>query len=192
MALTLRSREPLPPASSLSWVRAGVQIRDEATYRAIVNPLKLVDYGRRFGCWSANKWRRSPLKLILLVDDSRFVRMATEKALSRAGYSVVTASDGEEALRIASSRIPDLILLDMLLPRLGGVEVLQALQKSPLTASIPVIVLSSLPQKNEAKLLTEGATAYFEKSKMELDQNAESLIHIVKRTLELVKGGQPA
>jgi CheY-like chemotaxis protein len=118
--------------------------------------------------------------------------MATEKALSRAGYSVVTASDGEEALRIASSRIPDLILLDMLLPRLGGVEVLQALQKSPLTASIPVIVLSSLPQKNEAKLLTEGATAYFEKSKMELDQNAESLIHIVKRTLELVKGGQPA
>jgi CheY-like chemotaxis protein len=133
-----------------------------------------------------------PLKLVLLVDDSRFVRMATEKVLSRAGYSVVTASDGEEALRIASSRIPDLILLDMLLPRLGGVEVLQALRKSPLTASIPVVVLSSLPQKNEAKLLTEGATAYFEKSKMELDQNSESLIQIVKRTLELVKGGQPA
>ncbi len=124
------------------------------------------------------------MKSILLVDDSRFMRRATEKALARAGYSVVTASDGEEALRIARARIPDLILLDMLLPRLGGVEVLLALRKGPLTASIPVIVLSSLPQKNEAKLLMEGATAYFEKSKMELDQNAESLLHIVKRTLE--------
>lgn len=132
------------------------------------------------------------MKLILLVDDSRFVRMATEKALSKAGYGVVTASDGEEALRIASSKIPDLILLDMLLPRLGGVEVLQALRNNHLTASIPVIVLSSLPQKNEAKLLLEGATAYFEKSKMELDQNAESLIQIVKRTLEFVKKSQPA
>lgn len=132
------------------------------------------------------------MKLILLVDDSRFVRMATEKALSRAGYGVVTASDGEEALRVASSRIPDLILLDMLLPKLGGVEVLQALRKNHLTASIPVIVLSSLPQKNEAKLRMEGATAYFEKSKMELDQNAESLIHIVKRTLEFGKKTQPA
>ena len=47
-----------------------------------------------------------PLKLILLVDDSRFVRMATEKALSKAGYGVVTASDGEEALRIASLKFP--------------------------------------------------------------------------------------
>lgn len=132
------------------------------------------------------------MKLALLADESRFVSMATEKALSRAGYSVVTASDGEEALRIGSSRIAGLILLDMLLPRLGGVEVVQALRKSPLTASIPVVVLSSLPQKNEAKLLEEGATAYFAKSKMELVQNAESLIPIVKRTLELVKGGHPA
>jgi CheY-like chemotaxis protein len=118
--------------------------------------------------------------------------MATETALSKAGYCVVTAGDGEEALRIASDRIPDLILLDMLLPRLGGVEVLKALRKNQLTASIPVIVLSSLPQKNEAKLLVDGATAYFEKSKMELDKNAESLIQLVTTTLELVKKGQPA
>ncbi len=110
--------------------------------------------------------------------------MANERALARAGYKVVTASDGEEALMIAHARIPDLILLDMLLPKLGGPEVLHALRKDPLTASIPVIVLSSLPQKNEAKLMKEGATAYFEKSKMELDQHAESLLHIVKITLE--------
>jgi len=124
------------------------------------------------------------LKSILLVDDSRFMRTANEKALARAGYSVVTASDGEEALRIAYARIPDLILLDMLLPKLGGAEVLQALRNNPLTTSIPVIVLSSLSQKNEAKLKQDGATAYFEKSRMELDQHAESLLQIVKRTLD--------
>ena len=63
------------------------------------------------------------MKSILLVEDSRFLRLANEKALVRAGYSVVTASDGEDALRIAYVRPPDLILLDMLLPKLGGAQV---------------------------------------------------------------------
>ncbi len=123
------------------------------------------------------------MKLILLVEDSRFLRRATEQALARAGYSVVTASDGEEALRIAYVRIPDLILLDILLPRLGGEEVLNSLKNNPPTAHIPVIVLSSLSQKNEDKLKKIGATAYFEKSKLEVDRNSESLIHLVKRVL---------
>ncbi|MGC2170260.1 MAG: response regulator [Candidatus Sulfotelmatobacter sp.] len=56
------------------------------------------------------------MKSILLVDDSKFMRTANEKALSRAGYEVVAASDGEEAPRMAQGRVPDLILLDMLLP----------------------------------------------------------------------------
>jgi CheY-like chemotaxis protein len=124
------------------------------------------------------------VKLILLVDDSRFQRMANERALSRAGYNVVTASDGEEALLVAQVRIPDLILLDMLLPKLGGGEVLRALKGNPLTATIPVIVLSSLPQTNEVKLIKAGATAYFEKSKMQQDQSSEALLHIVKTTLD--------
>jgi len=124
------------------------------------------------------------LKLILLVDDSRFMRMANEKALAKAGYTVFTASDGEEALVIARARIPDLILLDMLLPKLGGLEVLQELKKGALTAAIPVIVMSSLPQKNEAKLMKAGATAYIEKSTMELDRRSESLLNIVKTTLD--------
>jgi CheY-like chemotaxis protein len=124
------------------------------------------------------------MKLILLVEDSRFLRLANERALVRAGYNVVTASDGEEALRIAFARIPDLILLDVLLPKLGGVEVLHALRNDARTVLIPVIVLSSLPQKNENKLKEAGATAYFEKSQLGLDQHSESLINIVKRTLD--------
>jgi CheY-like chemotaxis protein len=131
------------------------------------------------------------LKSILLVEDSRFLRRAIEQVLVRAGYKVLTAGDGEEALRIAYSRIPHLIVLDMLLPKLGGPEVLQALKGSALTAHIPVIVLSSLSQKNEAKLKQAGAVAYFEKSKLELDQHSESLLQIVKRTLDSIadRGG---
>ncbi len=130
-----------------------------------------------------------PLKSILLVDDSRLIRMANQNALARAGYSIVTAGDGEEALRIAHATLPDLILLDMLLPKLGGPEVLRALRKDPITASIPVIVLSSLPQANEAKLIGEGANAYFEKSKLELDQHGDLLVCIVKETLERAAAG---
>ena len=129
------------------------------------------------------------LKSILLVEDSRFLRMAIEQVLVRAGYKVLTAGDGEEGLRIAYSRIPHLIVLDMLLPKLGGPEVLQALKGSALTAHIPVIVLSSLSQKNEAKLKQAGAVAYFEKSKLELDQHSASLLQIVKRTLDSIADG---
>jgi CheY-like chemotaxis protein len=124
------------------------------------------------------------MKSILLVEDSRLLRLANERALVKAGYSVVTAGDGEEALRIAYATVPDLILLDMLLPTLGGVQVLQALKSNEITALIPVVVLSSLPQKNECKLKKEGATAYFEKSQLDLGQNSESLITIVKKTLD--------
>jgi CheY-like chemotaxis protein len=125
---------------------------------------------------------RISVKSILLVEDSRFLRVASERALLKAGYSVRTASDGEEALRMAHERVPDLILLDMLLPKLGGPEVLQALRNSPLTALVPIIVLSSLSQTNEGKLKREGATAYFEKSKLEVGNNSEPLVQIVKRT----------
>jgi CheY-like chemotaxis protein len=123
------------------------------------------------------------MKSILVVEDSRFLRLANERALVRAGYSVVTAADGEEGLRMACQNVPDLILLDMMLPKLGGPEVLQALRQEPLTAQVPVIVLSSLSQRNEAKLKEAGATAYFEKSRLDLDSHSEVLVQVVRRTL---------
>ncbi len=76
---------------------------------------------------------------VLLVEDSKFLRMANEHALSRAGYQVSTAADGEEALQVANHDLPDIILLDMLLPKISGPEVLKALKKNPATRNIPVI-----------------------------------------------------
>ena len=107
---------------------------------------------------------------VLLVEDSKFLRLANERVLTKAGYEVCTAEDGEAALRLANEKRPDVILLDMMLPKLSGPEVLRALKKDPLTTSIPVIVLTSLSQKNEEKLLGEGAEAYFEKSSLDLDK----------------------
>ena len=84
---------------------------------------------------------------ILIVDDSRFLRLANERALLKAGHQVLTASDGEEGLRLGIEHQPDLIVLDMLLPKLSGPEVLRALRKNLRTATIPIMVLTSLPSE---------------------------------------------
>jgi DNA-binding response OmpR family regulator len=126
---------------------------------------------------------------ILIVDDSRFLRIANERALMKAGYEVITAADGEEGLRLAQEQKPDLVVLDMLLPKLSGPEVLRALRKHPETASIPVMVLTSLPQSNEQKLIDEGATSYFAKSGLMVDQGPGMFVETVERMLTKVKAG---
>ncbi len=103
---------------------------------------------------------------VLLVEDSKFQKLANERMLSKAGYSVLNASDGEDALRLAREKIPDIVLLDMLLPKLGGREVIRALRNDAPTAHIPVLVFSSLSQANELKLTEEGAAGYFSKSRL--------------------------
>jgi CheY-like chemotaxis protein len=103
---------------------------------------------------------------VLLVEDSKVQKLAYERILHKAGHLVINAGDGEEAVRVAQEESPDLILLDMLLPKLSGPEVLHALKQDPTTARIPVMVLSGLPQCNEAKLRFEGAASYFEKSRL--------------------------
>jgi CheY-like chemotaxis protein len=113
---------------------------------------------------------------LLLVDDSKFLRIATERALARAGYEVFTATDGEEALRVARERKPDVILLDMLLPKLTGPDVLKILKNDAATAEISVVVLSGLSQKNAVRLKQDGACAYLEKSAMELDKGCDGLL----------------
>jgi len=113
---------------------------------------------------------------ILLVDDSKFLRLATERALARAGYDVSTSTDGEHALEMARERMPDVILLDMLLPKMTGPDVLKALKKDPVTAGIAVVVLSGLSQKNAARLQQDGACAFLEKSALGLDKGAETLL----------------
>jgi CheY-like chemotaxis protein len=104
---------------------------------------------------------------ILVIDDNLHLQIIFKKLLVSAGYRVQLAGDGEEGVRIAFRDKPDVILLDMLLPKLGGVEVLRTLKQAPITKQIPIIALSALPRSNEAKLLREGAVSYLEKSRLD-------------------------
>jgi DNA-binding response OmpR family regulator len=120
---------------------------------------------------------------ILIVDDSRLLRIATERTLVRAGHEVITAADGEEGLRLALESKPDLVVLDMMLPKLSGQEVLQQLRTHPSSASTPVIVLTSLPESNREKLLGEGASLYFEKSLLRLENGSGPLLDAIETLL---------
>jgi len=120
---------------------------------------------------------------VLLIDDSKFLRRANEMAFTRAGYSVLAAADGEEGLRVAQNQHPDVIVLDMMLPKISGPELLHKLRQDARTARIPIIVLSSLPQSNEAKLIGEGAVAYFEKAKLGVDSGSSTLVRAVQSAL---------
>ena len=113
---------------------------------------------------------------ILLVDDSKFLRMATERALLRAGYDVSTATDGMQAIELARTEQPDLILLDMLLPKMTGLDVLKALKKDPVTRGIAVVAFTGLLQKNFERLKKDGAAAFLDKADLGLDRGSEGLL----------------
>jgi len=125
----------------------------------------------------------TPSTKVLLVEDSMFLRLANERVLARAGYDVSTAGDGEEGLRMAFEGLPDIILLDMMLPKLSGPDLLRKLKEDSRTAAIPVVILTSLSQKNEERFLQEGAAAYFEKSRLELDKSSDLLVATVESVL---------
>lgn len=123
------------------------------------------------------------MRRILLVEDNRFLRKAAEATLRRHGFDVLTAQDGEEALRLARAEAPDLVLLDMIMPKLQGFEVLRMLKQDPATRPIPVIVLSNLGQESDVKQALEaGAVAYLVKASLTLEE-------LVKRVEEVLKGG---
>jgi CheY-like chemotaxis protein len=118
---------------------------------------------------------------ILLVEDSKFLRLATGRALTRAGYEMSFAGDGDEALLMAAEKLPDLILLDMMLPKMSGPDVLKALKKEPETATIPVVVLTGLSQTNAERLRGDGAYAFLTKTELALNQGAEPLLAALRK-----------
>ena len=88
---------------------------------------------------------------ILLVDDSELTLMLEKTVLSSENYDVMTARDGQEALAIAERELPDLILLDILMPGMDGFEVCSALRKNAKTKDIPIIMLSVKGQEDQIK-----------------------------------------
>lgn len=118
---------------------------------------------------------------ILLIDDSRFMRLANQRALTHAGHEVIGRDDGEQGLEVAIQIQPDLILLDMMLPKLSGPEVLKALKENPRTRYIPVIVLSALSDKNKERLMREGAADFIAKSDDMMAHDSIELVRMVEK-----------
>ena len=135
----------------------------------------------------SNTWKLRRFVKILLVEDSTFLRKATERALITGGYEVVSSSDGEQALRLAREHRPALILLDVMLPKMSGQDVMKVLKNDPDTAAIPVMMLTGLSRKNAKQLEKEGASGFFEKSDSMLGKGPESLLASVDQLLKKTK-----
>jgi len=102
---------------------------------------------------------------VLIVDDDAFLSGIYATKLELEGFAVAAARDGDEGLKAALKEIPDLILLDVLMPKLDGFEVLKRLKAEPATKNIPVIMLTNLGQKEDIeKGLEEGAVDYLIKA----------------------------
>lgn len=102
---------------------------------------------------------------ILLVEDDIPLRDMYETRLKYEGYQIETASDGEEALAKAVKEKPDLILLDIMMPKVSGFDVLDILKNTESTKEIPVIIITVLEQEsNKVKGLVSGAEDYIIKS----------------------------
>lgn len=86
---------------------------------------------------------------VLIVEDDRFLRDLIQQKLIKEGFEVVSAVDGEEALKMVVEKPPQLVLLDLILPGVDGFEVLRRLRADTNTAKLPVIVLSNLGQKED-------------------------------------------
>jgi two-component system alkaline phosphatase synthesis response regulator PhoP/two-component system response regulator VicR len=103
-------------------------------------------------------------KKILVVDDERPIVRLVQVNLEHAGYEVVTAYDGKEALEKVEQEKPDLIILDVMMPQMDGFEVMQRLQANPKTRDIPVIMLTAKAQDADVfRGWQSGVTLYLTK-----------------------------
>jgi len=120
-------------------------------------------------------------KKILFVEDEPNLQKAISEVLVQEGYKVLKAADGEEGLKVAQTEKPHLILLDLILPKKDGFEVLKELKADEKTKDIPVVVLTNLEGIGDVeKALSLGATTYLVKANYEL----EDVLKTVKSQLK--------
>jgi DNA-binding response OmpR family regulator len=117
---------------------------------------------------------------ILVVEDDELLSHMYERMFGDNGYKVSVAIDGEDCLAQAKRHRPDVILLDVLMPKLDGLTTLKRLKADPKTASVPVLVISSLTDSATAHLaLKLGAAKFIQKS----DQRPKQVVEIVQEVV---------
>ena len=117
---------------------------------------------------------------ILIVEDETTLHKSLEEFLESEGHEILGAFDGEKGIELAKSKKPDLILLDVILPKKDGYEVLDEFKKDEKTKNIPIIILTNLESAEDIqKAFDKGATTYLVKS----DYKLEDIATKVKETL---------
>lgn len=130
---------------------------------------------------------------VLIVEDDRILRRACEAGLAQEGFAVTTASDGEEGLRRVREQRPDIVLLDLFMPKLNGVEVLRALKADPATAGIPVMILSNSSRDDyKQTALALGAADYRLKSNLSLKDLAAAVARLTGGATPDAANSEPA
>ena len=120
------------------------------------------------------------MKKILFVEDESALQKTFGDILKEEGYEVISALDGGIGLKLAKSKKPDLILLDLILPKMDGFEVLEKLKESPGTKDIPVIILTNIGRMEDiGRALELGAKTYLVKA----DYTLEEVVKKVKQSL---------
>src|SRR3989344_2468345 len=121
---------------------------------------------------------------ILLIEDDNILQKMYEDKFGSTDYHLISASDGEEGLAKAISEKPDFILLDLMMPKLSGIQVLKELQKNPETEHIPVAILSVIPRDDSLlegnEQVLESIVAYYRKD----ENNPSDIVEKVKGYLE--------
>jgi two-component system, OmpR family, alkaline phosphatase synthesis response regulator PhoP len=120
-------------------------------------------------------------KKIVLADDEQFIAVAYNDGLTRAGFQVVVAHDGEEALEKIKAEKPDLVLLDLIMPKKSGFDVLKEVKATPELADIPVVVLSNLSQATDAAETKKlGAIDFIVKAEISLQDLVDRIGTLLK------------
>jgi DNA-binding response OmpR family regulator len=116
---------------------------------------------------------------VLVADDEDDIRALVSFRLKRAGYEVITAADGEEAFLLATTRLPDLVVLDMMMPKATGLEVTRNMREQATTKDIPIILLTARAQEADvAHGFEAGADDYVKKpfSPQDLQARVQALL----------------
>ncbi len=109
-------------------------------------------------------------RTVLEVEDDIFLSQLLKNRLTKEGVNVLIARDGEEAIKILKAEKPDLILMDLILPKKSGFEVLEEIKADPLLQNAPVIIVSNLGQDSDmARGKSLGAIEYFVKAQTSID-----------------------
>ncbi len=119
-------------------------------------------------------------KILIVEDDPMMARMY-QNILAGVGYELELAKDGEEGLTLAKTLMPALILLDIMMPKMNGLEVLDHLKSDEQTKTIPVVILTNLSSEKDAETaLSKGAVKYIIKSDFEPEKFADLIKELVK------------